>query len=848
MIPVCLTIQIVAKRRSASLFATIPFALQSLSLPLSQNFTFYTTKIMIKNLLFGVILLTLGHFASAQNYNMQLRSSLTFPGQTLANICGYWQDGREYALVGGSKGLIIVDITAPESPQTLIQIPGPDNLWKEIKVYKNYAYVTSEGGQGVQIVNLKNLPNTNLEVTNYKGSGTIEGRLNRIHALHIDVTKGYLYTYGSSDLSQGGGSGPGNGAVVHDLNKDPFNPSFVGYFQNPTLGYVHDGYADNDTLYAAHINNGFLSIVDFKDKNNPKLLGQIVTPAAFTHNSWITKNRKTILTTDERTASFVTAYDVSDPFNIKELDRIATGDGNSSIGHNTHVIDDWTVTSWYTDGLNIVDAHRPQNLIQVGYYDTWPQGTGASFDGCWGAFPYFPSGTIIASNIEPAELFVLTPKYQRACYLEGKITNGCTGLPMAGAEVRIKSTDHKPFDITKGDGSFKTGQLTPGKYDVVISKAGFAPKTVQVELKTAEVTPLEATLGDGANLINAGLIFIEKGSTKPISNKNVSVKFTDQTVQKAQTDASGKASLVCIQTGKIRVGSWGYLDAELTIGAAGNYTVELEKGYYDDFGLDLGWTTSSTANSGFWVREKPNGTLTQGQQVNPGDDSNFDINTECYVTGNNPSTQASTDDVDGGEVTLLSPIIDLTGYDDAILSFDYWFFNGGGSGSPNDRFEVRLINDGVSTVIFKKDTSASAWRSSGDLHLKNFITGLNNNKLQIQFWTADLNPGHLVEAGADIFKLTPIKSPSGVQRINKEALLSVSPNPSASSFVMDYNWPVAGPLYLEVSNALGQIIEKQTLAPGSGNIVCGESWPKGIYFARLRHASQGSLPLRLVKQ
>jgi hypothetical protein len=276
--------------------------------------------------------------------------------------------------------------------------------------------------------------------------------------------------------------------------------------------------------------------------------------------------------------------------------------------------------------------------------------------------------------------------------------------------------------------------------------------------------------------------------------------------------------------------------------------VELEKGYYDDFGLDLGWTASATANSGFWVREKPNGTSIQGQPSNPGSDSNLDVNNECYVTGNNPSTQASTDDVDGGEVTLLSPLIDLTGYDDAILSFDYWFFNGGGSGSPNDRFEVRLINDGVSSLIFKKDTSASTWRSSGDLHLKNFISGLNNNKLQIQFWTADLNPGHLVEAGVDIFELTPIKSPSGVQQINEQATIKASPNPSASAFVLDYQWPASGRLNLEVRNMLGQLIETQTLAPDSGNVICGDTWPKGIYFARLQNTSQGSLPLRLVKQ
>ncbi len=71
----------------------------------------------------------------AQDYNIQLRSTMDFPGQTLGNICGYAANGREYALIGGSKGLIIVEVTNPDNPVQIVQIPGPDNLWKEIKTY-----------------------------------------------------------------------------------------------------------------------------------------------------------------------------------------------------------------------------------------------------------------------------------------------------------------------------------------------------------------------------------------------------------------------------------------------------------------------------------------------------------------------------------------------------------------------------------------------------------------------------------------------------------------------------------------------------------------------------------------
>src|SRR5690606_12048047 len=109
----------------------------------------------------------------------------------------------------------------------------------------------------------------------------------------------------------------------------------------------------------------------------------------------------------------------------------------------------------------------------------------------------------------------------------------------------------------------------------------------------------------------------------------------------------------------------------------------------------------------------------------------------------------STDDVDGGNVTLTSPILKLAGVQDAVLSFWYWFFNDGGNGSPNDKFEVRATNGNQTVTLFTEITSASQWRFSEEIYLKNFLT-LNDN-VRIQFITGDQQPGHLVETGVDGF-------------------------------------------------------------------------------------------------
>jgi choice-of-anchor B domain-containing protein len=217
----------------------------------------------------------------AQNVNLTFRANLTFPGQTLANICGYKDaSGNEYALCGGSQGLIIVDVTNPSSPVIRTTIPEVNNLWKEIKVFRDIAYVTTEGGGGLHIINLAPLPSTTLPSQYYTGDGPINGQLNKIHALHVDTTKEFLYLFGG-DFGAGG-------AVVCDLSADPYNPTYVGRWN---VNYIHDGYVDNDTLYGAHIYAGHFSVIDFTNKTSPVLLQTQMTPGAFTHNTWLTNDR-----------------------------------------------------------------------------------------------------------------------------------------------------------------------------------------------------------------------------------------------------------------------------------------------------------------------------------------------------------------------------------------------------------------------------------------------------------------------------------------------------------------------------------------------------------------------------
>ncbi len=786
---------------------------------------------------FALVLLSLiwPALAWAQNFNLQLRATLDYPGQTLANVWGYAQNGREYALVGASRGLSIVDVTNPDAPVEIVQIPGPNNLWREIKTYRHYAYVTTEGGGGVQIVDLSKLPSPEVDHHFYTGTGEIEGQLGAIHALHIDETRGFLYTYGGNFSS----------VRVHDLNTDPYNPTYVGKFED--LGYIHDGYVDNDTLYACHIYAGVMSVVDMRDKKNPVLLGTVETPSRFTHNSWRLSDRKTVITTDERVPSFITAYDVSDPANIRELDRYSTNDGFGSIGHNTHILNDYAITSWYTDGVTIVDAHKPDNLVLVGQYDTWPSGSAPTFDGCWGVYPFFPSGNMVATNIPstgpgsgPGRLFVLTPTYQRACYLEGHILDGCNGQPLANAEIRILSPLVMPTESTQADGSFKTGQPTPGTFTVTVSKAGYQTASVQLSFQPGQVTPLELVLNPISAFNVQGQV-LQKGTATPVANQRLFLRGSVNTYQ-VQTDAEGRFALACMSGGHYRVGAWGYRVADAIVEADGPLALELEPAYYDDFELDLGWTTAATATSGFWERGVPVATTFQNNLSNPGADVDFDNGGECYVTGNGGGS-AGNDDVDNGSVTLISPPMRLAAYSDAVLTYHFWFFNRGGNTPPNDRFEVHLSN-GTETVLLRTDTaSMSAWRPSGPIHLSHFLP--LTDSVRVLFIAYDDNPGHLVEAAVDVFEVIPgaVSTSEGAQWLEWQ----IAPNPSASFFWLRYRSPKVPLATAEVFDAFGRRLETHPLNADSGELLFGHAWPAGAYTLCIRAADGRQAAFRVVK-
>lgn len=806
---------------------------------------FFKKYTMKKIICAFVLIISCFSFATAQNYNIQLASNYVYSGGVaLANIGGYVDSlGNEYALVGTSQGLSIMDVSVPAVPIQRFLVPGPISDWREVKTYRHFAYVTTEGGGGLTVIDLNDLPG-NVSYHQYTGDGIIAGQLDVIHSLHCDTATGYLYLYGSNINS--------GVPLFLNLNLDPYNPQYAGRYIYPTGGniaYVHDGYVQNDTAYFCHVFGGFFSVVDVSNKANPVLLTTQSTPGSFTHNCWLSDDHHTLFTTDEIPNSNLTAYDVTNLTNIDELSRFKTDPGSNSIVHNTHILNDYAVTSWYTEGVVIVDVARPRNPIEVGKYDTYPASNSGNFNGDWGVYPYLPSGNLVVSDIDNG-LFILTPTYVRGCYLEGVVIDSLTGTALNGVMIQVLTANNSSR-ISDISGGYRTGTAVAGNYNVQFSKTGYYSKTISgVSLANGILTLLNVQLVC-INCVSLSGQVIETGTNNPVSGATV-VLNSASGPQVLTSDGTGNFSVPNLVTGSydIVAGEWGYrttcLNQTLNSGSS-PLIIALDKGYYDDFSLDFGWTASSLATNN-WVRAVPVATTDNGATANPGADVNTDCINYCYVTDNGGGGPFAHDvDPADGKVTLTSPVFDLSTYAHPELHYYRWFYDANNTnGSPNDTMVVLLTN-GITTVTLETLTPSSTGNGTWlykSWNVMNHLTANNNMQLIVRIW--DASPGNVVEGGFDKFEV--VDAGVGISETAASVTsLDVFPNPAKGIAEVTYHVKDFNNARILVSDIAGREVELIPLKGSEGKIFIGEKFKAGIYFITLLDDNKNKQVLKLVK-
>ncbi|MEO6189079.1 MAG: choice-of-anchor B family protein [Saprospiraceae bacterium] len=746
----------------------------------------------------------------------------------------------EYAILGSRTATVLYSLEDPTKPKERFRFTGATTTWREVFSYGEFVYaVTDNATDGLAIIDMRKAPDT-ITGKFWKPSltaGTQTAVLSNCHTLFVDE-KGILSL---------NGCGPWSGILFFDIKTDPMNPKYIG---SELKRYCHDDFVRGDTLYSSEIYEGFVSIYDVKDYKNPKELVNIKTPFAFTHNSWISDDSKYIFTTDEREEATVASFDISDFSKVKLLDTWKPKDteGKGVIPHNIRYHNGYLITAYYTDGVKILDAHRPDNLVEVGSYDTYLTGNPGGFYGTWGVSPFLPSGLIVASNIEDG-LFIIRPNYIRACYLEGLVTDTITGLPINNVNVVI-TTPRKNYDNTDLSGNYKTGYANAGTFKVVFTHPDYFPKTVDAILINGQVTIKDVQLVSRRPSITAKIIVRDSLTNQII--KGASIRLFNVNGDKAAiTGADGSASFYIFQDTiayDLVVGKWGFLHKGIKFESdkqAPFIEVKLRRGYQDDFIFDQGWSINSTASSGLWIRANPVGTIYRNEQLQTDKDIQNDFGLECFVTGNT-GTEPSGDDVDNGATTLLSPVFKIANYKEPILNFYYWFTNAGGQGTPNDKMTIRITNGFTTAIIKEISTHDPRWNFSDSIKLKGLIAITDSMRLIVDI--ADEVPGHLLEGGFDDFLIYDAIITSNEDR-HSNVEMKVVPSIFNHTTLVKFN--LSGTIShatIDVLDINSKLIQSQKLHSNHGSIEIGEELVQGIYFVKITDQEGHSAVEKIVKQ
>jgi len=693
------------------------------------------------------------------------------------DIWGYVdQNGTEYAVIGTDSDARIYSLEDISNPELVAQIEGAESVWRDYKSYDNYIYqITQRGSDGLTIIDMSEAPD-NITSLFFNPTLTVSGNdavLRTCHNLFIDEEAGIAFLAGCNN-------GVG-GILMFDLTQDPLNPAFIGAVDER---YSHDVIVRRDTLFSSEINEGNLGIYDISDPASPQLISRTRTTSSFTHNAWYSDDGRYIFTTDERANSTVDAYDISNINNPILVDTYLPKPNEGIIPHNTHYIDGYLVTSWYTEGIIVIDAHRPDNLVRVAQFDTF-LGDGTGFQGCWGAYPYLPSGAVLASDRSNG-LFVLDIDYQRASYLEGSVYDAISGAPINGAQITIVD-DTKTTELSRADGEYKMGTAEPGNFDVIVSHPDYESVTITLSLRQGTVIPQDFMLFRAGSIISArGLVIDEAGD--PIPNAELTIENDFRAVATSTDEDGSYESLLLAETFTLRAAAWGYKGRELTIEVVDEniQPVVLERGFEDDFFVDLGWTISGDAFTGVWERDIPTATFFQGLTSNPDVDLPGDIGEHAYVTGN-VGLNAGADDVDNGTTTLTSPPIDVDGVRNPIIEVTPWFFNDGGLGQPlDDTLTISLIYEDMVTdvhKIFNQVGEGGRWREPVQIFVDSIYKRAKTVSLMISV-SDQTDSGHLVEAGIDRFRM--FEGPTPDFPTNQEEIdVVLSPNPNDGFFYID---------------------------------------------------------------
>ena len=438
-------------------------------------------------------------------------------------------DGREYAVIGTSGGTAIYNITNPRAPFRVAFIPGPNSVWREMKQYRTWIYIVTEGTwgslRGMQVIRMTD-PDHPVLAKTYTASNYVAA-----HTVSVDTTRALLFVNGTRS-DAGNEVYPWQGMQIFSLAQ-PESPVFLSAWPNSgpyySYEYIHDSVPVGNRLYASSIFVGTQRVLDVTDPTRPVEMASWTYPGAYyTHNAWPDSSGHTLYVTDEQNGQTLRVFDIS---NLSQPNLVTGLSANpKAIVHNAVVHGRELFLANYTEGLRVLDLTDPLHPAEFAWADTY-SGPSGGFSGIWGVCPTLPSGTVIASDMQSGLWLLRIFRNNTYGRVRVQVVDAATQQPLAG--VRVRATPLGDSLVTGGDGIV---QFAPpiGLQTITADRFGWttdyanvnvpdgATQSVTLALDLKPVTTFAGTFHDrktGGELVD-GEVILESTPLRAVSDES----------------------------------------------------------------------------------------------------------------------------------------------------------------------------------------------------------------------------------------------------------------------------------------------------------------------------------------
>jgi hypothetical protein len=312
----------------------------------------------------------------SQNMSLVGHSNPINPNNSFGFYADLWAEGNLVAIgTQQGTGVAIVDISDPSNPtfQSYYN-PSDGGKFKDVIIRDRIGYFAidnqgqSGAPRGIHIVDLNN-PQSPQVLSKITGSASFVINHN------IFLAGNYLY------------AAPNNmpRVRVYDVS-NPASPSLVR--EIVTTGGSNDNLHDltvrGGKLYTSNTDNGITDIYDVTDIASPQWAAAARKIASFNvgprnHSNDVTADGNFIICCRETSNGDCQVWSLvqpGTPVRVATINRGTIG-VDAYTPHNPVIVGDTLYISWYQAGVQVFDFSNPSNPVHIGAYDTFPGAAGA---------------------------------------------------------------------------------------------------------------------------------------------------------------------------------------------------------------------------------------------------------------------------------------------------------------------------------------------------------------------------------------------------------------------------------------------------------------------------------------